>query len=50
MIISLHFFSDAVSMEEMEFGTRLDSGSFLAHLAADEAAVKEANKLMLVSL
>lgn len=45
-----HFFSDAVSMEEMEFGTRLDSGSFLAHLAADEEAVQEANKLMLVSL
>lgn len=51
--ISDYFFSDAVNMEEMkdeEFGTRLDSGSFLAHLAADEAAVQEANKLMLVSL
>lgn len=51
--ISDYFFSDAVNMEGMkdeEFGTRLDSGSFLAHLAADEAAVQEANKLMLVSL
>ena len=37
-------------MGEEEFGAGLDSGSFLAHLAADEAAVQEANKLMLVSL
>lgn len=51
--ISDRFFSDAGSVEEMkdeEFGTRLDSGSFLTHLAADEAAVQEANKLMLVSV
>ena len=44
--------SDAGSVQEMgdeEFRRGLDSGSFMAHLEADEEAVQEANKLMLVS-
>ena len=48
----MHLSSDAASvgnMGEEEFGGGLDSGSFMAQLAADEAAVQEANRLMLVS-
>lgn len=48
----MYLSSDAASvgnMGEEEFGGGLDSGSFMAHLAADEAAVQEANRLMLVS-
>ena len=37
------------SVGQEEFGVGLDSGAFLAHLEADEAAVQEANKLLLVS-
>ena len=37
------------SVGQEEFGAGLDSGAFLAHLEADEAAVQEANKLLLVS-
>ena len=37
------------SVGQEEFGAGLDSGTFLAHLEADEAAVQEANKFLLVS-
>ena len=39
----------AVDMGEEEFGQALDSESFLDQLKADEAALQEANKLLLVS-
>ena len=39
----------AVGVREEEFGERLDSDSFMACLEADEVAVQEANKMMLVS-
>ena len=52
MLVSLSARADAASVEEMgeeEFGGGLDSDSFMARLEADEAAIQEANKLMLVS-
>ena len=51
--LCLSFSSDAASVGNMdgeEFGGGLDSGSFMAHLVADEVAVQEANRLMLVSI
>ena len=36
-------------MGDEEFGGGLDSDSFMAQLKADEVAVEEANKLLLVS-
>lgn len=37
-------------MGDEEFGGGLDSDSFMAQLKADEVAVEEANKLLLVSI
>ena len=40
---------DTASVGEEEFRMELDSASFQARLAEDEAAVQEANKFLLVS-